>query len=52
VDAVLLPGDIELATERERSRDGIPLPESTWAALAGLAGELRVPMPEPAMRAG
>jgi LDH2 family malate/lactate/ureidoglycolate dehydrogenase len=39
---VLLPGDPELAAERERSRDGIPLPASTWAALEVLAGELGV----------
>jgi LDH2 family malate/lactate/ureidoglycolate dehydrogenase len=36
VECVLLPGDPELVTRAERERDGIPVPESTWAALQDL----------------
>jgi LDH2 family malate/lactate/ureidoglycolate dehydrogenase len=42
VDAVLLPGDVELASRAERGRDGIPIPESTWGQLTGLAREFGV----------
>lgn len=46
-DEVLLPGDPELASERERSHEGIPLPDSVWSALTELAGGLGVAMPAP-----
>jgi LDH2 family malate/lactate/ureidoglycolate dehydrogenase len=42
VDRVRLPGDIELEVEAERRRDGIPVPDATWAELAGHAGRLGV----------
>jgi LDH2 family malate/lactate/ureidoglycolate dehydrogenase len=41
-DRVRLPGDPERATRAERSETGIPVDESTWAALSGLADELGV----------
>jgi LDH2 family malate/lactate/ureidoglycolate dehydrogenase len=45
VDAVLLPGEPELATRAIRERDGIPVPESTWAELLTLVRERGVPLP-------
>lgn len=33
VDSVLLPGDAEVATRSVRGREGIPIPERTWAEL-------------------
>ena len=41
-DEVLLPGDIELRTKRERMANGIPIPDATWSAIATLATELGV----------
>jgi uncharacterized oxidoreductase len=41
-DEVLLPGDIELRTKRERSANGIPVPDATWNDIAALAKELGV----------
>jgi len=41
-DEVLLPGDIELRTKRERSANGIPIPDATWNEIAALAKELGV----------
>jgi uncharacterized oxidoreductase len=41
-DKVWLPGEKELETAKERSANGIPLPESTWKALTELAGRLNV----------
>jgi uncharacterized oxidoreductase len=41
-DEVLLPGDIELRTRRERSANGIPIPDATWNEIAALATELGV----------
>ena len=41
-DEVLLPGDIELRTKRERSANGIPIPDATWNDIATLAAELGV----------
>jgi LDH2 family malate/lactate/ureidoglycolate dehydrogenase len=39
VDAVLLPGQPELAMAAIREREGIPIPESTWEELLMLAAE-------------
>ena len=39
---VLLPGDPELRTKRERSANGIPIPDATWNDIAALAKELGV----------
>ena len=36
VEEVLLPGDPELVLRKLRERDGIPVPESTWAELLQL----------------
>ena len=46
VDAVLLPGQPELANRAIRERDGVPIPDSTWAELQILAQEWSVPFPE------
>jgi uncharacterized oxidoreductase len=43
-EAVLLPGDPEIATRREREANGIPIPQTTWETLMTLAGELGVAM--------
>jgi LDH2 family malate/lactate/ureidoglycolate dehydrogenase len=37
VDAVLLPGQPELATREVREREGVPVAETTWAELVALA---------------
>ena len=37
VEAVLLPGEPELATRVIREREGIPVPETTWSELEALA---------------
>ena len=42
VDAVLLPGDVELASRAERGANGIPIPETTWGQLLELAEDLGV----------
>jgi LDH2 family malate/lactate/ureidoglycolate dehydrogenase len=45
VDAVLLPGQPELAARAIRERDGAPIPDSTWDELRILAQEWDVPFP-------
>jgi uncharacterized oxidoreductase len=40
VDAVLLPGDPEQVLRVERERDGIPVPDSTWAHLQARRAKL------------
>jgi len=42
VDQVLIPGDPERKTRAERTRDGVPLPDDTWAAIVNTARELGV----------
>jgi LDH2 family malate/lactate/ureidoglycolate dehydrogenase len=42
VDAVLLPGQPELAMRAVRERDGIPIPDTTWGELVTLAQEWNV----------
>ncbi|MBA3451395.1 MAG: Ldh family oxidoreductase [Chloroflexia bacterium] len=42
VDAVLLPGQPELAMRAVREREGIPIADSTWEELEMLAAELHV----------
>ncbi len=37
IERVLLPGEPELATRNARLRDGVPIPDSTWAELTTLA---------------
>jgi LDH2 family malate/lactate/ureidoglycolate dehydrogenase len=43
-DAVLLPGEPELRMREQRIVEGIPLAQSTWDDIAGLAAELGVGM--------
>jgi LDH2 family malate/lactate/ureidoglycolate dehydrogenase len=43
VEAVLLPGQPELATRVSRERDGIPVPDTIWQDLQALAREWDVP---------
>jgi len=43
--AIRLPGDRGRALADERRRNGVPLDDGTWGALAALAGELRVKAP-------
>jgi uncharacterized oxidoreductase len=45
VDAVLLPGQPELATRAVRERVGVPIPDSIWAQLEALAVERGVIIP-------
>ena len=42
VDEVLIPGDPERKTRAERSKNGIPLPDDTWAAIVNTAREVGV----------
>ena len=42
VDAVLIPGDPERKTRAERTSNGIPLPDDTWAAIVNTAREVGV----------
>ena len=37
VDHVLIPGDPEQATRAERTANGVPLPDDTWAAIVETA---------------
>jgi hydroxycarboxylate dehydrogenase B len=45
-DEVLLPGELERRTVRDRMANGIPIPETTWAELTDLADSLGVTMIE------
>ncbi len=40
VDEILLPGEVEWRTKASRTRDGIPLPEVTWARIKEAAQRL------------
>jgi uncharacterized oxidoreductase len=42
VDAVLIPGDPERKMRAERTRNGVPLPDDTWAAIVNTAREVGV----------
>ena len=44
-DAVLLPGQPELANRAARERHGVPIPETTWQELLALAAEWGVSPP-------
>ena len=44
-DEVLLPGEVEQRTYRERFENGIPLSDVTWEQLTSLAVELGVELP-------
>ncbi|MCA6110134.1 malate/lactate/ureidoglycolate dehydrogenase [Bradyrhizobium cenepequi] len=41
-DSVLIPGDPEKKTRAERTKNGIPLPDDTWAAIVNTAREVGV----------
>ncbi|MGJ5204422.1 malate/lactate/ureidoglycolate dehydrogenase [Bradyrhizobium sp. HKCCYLR20261] len=42
VDQVLVPGDTERKTRAERTANGVPLPDDTWAAIVNTAREVGV----------
>jgi uncharacterized oxidoreductase len=42
VDAVLIPGDPEKKMRADRTRNGVPLPDDTWAAIVNTAREVGV----------
>ncbi len=42
---VLVPGEPELRTARQRRAEGIPIPEDTWAAIVATARDLGVTLP-------
>jgi uncharacterized oxidoreductase len=42
VDSVLIPGDPERKMRAERSKNGVPLPDDTWAAIVATAREVGV----------
>src|SRR6195256_2330694 len=42
VDAVLIPGDPERKTRADRTANGVPLPDDTWAAIVNTAREVGV----------
>jgi uncharacterized oxidoreductase len=42
VDAVLIPGDPERKMRTERTANGVPLPDDTWAAIVATAREVGV----------
>jgi len=41
-DAVLIPGEPEMRTRAERTKNGVPLPDDTWAAIVNTAREVGV----------
>jgi hydroxycarboxylate dehydrogenase B len=51
VEAVLLPGQPELAMRAARERDGVPIPDSTWQELEALAREHGVAPPSASVAA-
>jgi uncharacterized oxidoreductase len=42
IDAVLIPGEPEARMRADRSRNGVPLPDDTWAAIVNTAREVGV----------
>ena len=46
VSEVLVPGEPELRSREERQRDGIAVPDATWAELQAVAARFDVPLPE------
>jgi uncharacterized oxidoreductase len=42
VDVVLIPGDTERKTRADRTKNGVPLPDDTWAAIVNTAREVGV----------
>jgi len=46
LDEVLVPGELEFRTMRQRERDGIPVDDSTLTAMRNHAGRLRMEFPD------
>jgi uncharacterized oxidoreductase len=42
VESVLVPGDPERRTRADRTKNGVPLPDDTWAAIVNTAREVGV----------
>lgn len=42
VEAVLIPGEVEAKMRAERTKNGVPLPDDTWAAIVNTAREVGV----------
>ena len=42
IDTVLIPGEPEAAMRAERTKNGVPLPDDTWAAIVNTAREVGV----------
>jgi hydroxycarboxylate dehydrogenase B len=42
LDAVLIPGEVEAKMRAERTKNGVPLPDDTWAAIVSTAREVGV----------
>jgi uncharacterized oxidoreductase len=42
MDSVPIPGDPERKIRLERTKNGVPLPEDTWAAIVNTAREVGV----------
>src|SRR4249920_213620 len=42
VESVLIPGDPEKKMRADRTKNGVPLPDDTWAAIVGTAREVGV----------
>ena len=42
VDAVLIPGEPEAKMRADRTKNGVPLPDDTWAAIVNTAREVGV----------
>jgi uncharacterized oxidoreductase len=42
VESVLVPGDPERKMRAERTRNGVPLPDDTWAAIVNTARDVGV----------
>jgi hydroxycarboxylate dehydrogenase B len=42
VDSVLIPGDPEKKMRADRTRNGVPLPDDTWAAIVNTARDVGV----------
>ena len=47
VPEVLVPGEVETKNRQQRSRDGIPLPETTARDLAKIGERFGVALPDP-----
>lgn len=47
VQRVLTPGEPEQISRERREREGIPLPDTIWEELGGLAAQFNLTLPEP-----